>query len=108
MVMQPVEIAFSGVPRSDAIKAAVARFTTQLDRLCSEIVRCSVIVRFDNNRTDLGRPFVAHIVVATPDEELASDGNSEVDEYVALLSAFQEMTRTMKGRRRVQMIASRG
>ncbi|MHC6075288.1 HPF/RaiA family ribosome-associated protein [Ralstonia solanacearum] len=100
--MHPVEIAFEGVPQSDAIKAAVHRFTTHLDRLCCEVVRCRVIVRFDDKGTDLSTPFVVHIDVTIPGQELASDGASDVDQYVALLGAFQQINRTMKEARCTQ------
>uniref|UniRef100_C6BL75 Uncharacterized protein n=3 Tax=Ralstonia TaxID=48736 RepID=C6BL75_RALP1 len=91
MDTRPVEILFSNLPQSDAIKAAITRFASRLDGFPCDIRRFRICLASDNPERSARGPFLVHIEVDIPGRALTADEASDVDVHVALLNAFREM-----------------
>jgi cold shock CspA family protein len=98
----PLEISFQGVPRSDAIEAAVKRHASKLDEFHGGIMRCRVSVILEEKHKHQGKPFNVRVDVTIPGHELVSSREHDEDVYVALRDAFKDATRMLEDAARVQ------
>lgn len=101
----PVQVSFHGVDHSDAVKQRVQDKVAKLERFCSDIISCRVIIgkqrRSPHVAYHKGEPFHVGIDVAVPGDVLIvqrdpreSDGGEDIS--VALRDAFEAMNRQVR------------
>jgi len=94
--MQPrVSVLFHGMPRSEAVEAATARWIERLGNICDRIQHCTV--RIDRpHQHDHTSHFQIGLEIAIPgDEIVVSHHGAETDIYVALAEAFTTARRRL-------------
>jgi ribosomal subunit interface protein len=96
MVMQPLQITFHGMEKSDAVDDAVRRKCKHLERFAADIMSCRVVVDQAQMHKHQGRPFGVRIDLTLPGRELVVDRVQNEDVYVALRDAFDDMTRQLE------------
>jgi ribosomal subunit interface protein len=92
----PARITFHGMERSDAVEAAAQQKLTHLERFCSEILACRVVVDLLQKHSQQGRPFGVRIDLTLPGRELVVNRVENQDVYVALRDAFDDMKRQVE------------
>ncbi|HEX9725635.1 MAG TPA: HPF/RaiA family ribosome-associated protein [Vicinamibacteria bacterium] len=110
----PLEIAFRGLDRSDAIEASIRRRAEQLDRFFDRIMACRVVVEAPHQHQRKGRIYHVRIDLTVPGEELVvrrdpSEHAPHEDVYLAIHDAFHEARRQLQdyARRRRGRVKSR-
>lgn len=98
----PFELVFHGMPRSDALAAAIATHVARLDRHGHDIMHCRINVVLDEKHTQQGKPFNIRIEVTIPGHELVASKECDEDVYVALRNAFGNVTRMLEDTTRKQ------
>ena len=92
----PLRITFHGMERSDAVEASAQQRAAHLERFCSEILACRVVVDLLQKHSHQGRPFGVRIDLTLPGRELVVNRVENADVYVALRDAFDDMKRQLE------------
>ena len=99
--MQPVEIHFLDMPRSEALEAKILERAGRLSRFSEEIQKCQVWVQSPHGHHRKGRLFGIRIRLTVPDEEIAIGLEpTEDDVYVAIRQAFDAARRKLEDHER--------
>ena len=97
----PVQITFSNMTTSDAVRARIEELASKLDRFHKRITGCRVVVRAPNRRQRKGRLYHVSIDLTVPGREIAVNRNPPEDQahqdvYVAIRDAFEALTRRLE------------
>jgi ribosomal subunit interface protein len=102
----PVQITFSNMLPSEAVRARIEELATRLDRFHERIISCRVIVRAPNRRQCSGKLYHVSIDLKLPGHEIAINRNPPQDQahediYVAIRDAFNALVRQIEDVSRV-------
>lgn len=94
-------ITFKGIDRSEAVEARVHEHLAKLDRLCSTILRCDVVIESPHRHQHRGRQFEVRIELSVPGRviEVSHDpggGGAHEDVYVAVRDSFLAARRQLE------------
>lgn len=97
----PLQISFSNMTPSDAVRARIEELANKLDRFNGHIMSCRVVVRAPNRRQRTGKLYHVSIDVTLPGHEIAVNRTSpqhqaHEDIYVAIRDAFDALTRRIE------------
>lgn len=97
----PIQISFSNMDASDAVRARIEELAAKLDRFHDRIVSCRVVVRAPNRRQHRGKLYHVSIDVAVPGREIvinreAPQHQAHQDVYVAIRDAFDALVRQLE------------
>ena len=97
----PLQISFSNMDASDAVRARVEELAAKLDRFHDRIMSCRVVVRAPNRRQHKGRLFHVSIDLKVPGHEIVINRDppqhhSHEDVYVAIRDAFDALVRQIE------------
>ncbi|WP_374650822.1 HPF/RaiA family ribosome-associated protein [Dongia sp.] len=97
----PLQITFSNMDPSDAVRARIEALAAKLDRFSDRIMGCRVIVRAPNRRQKSGRLYHVSIDLTLPGHEIAINRTSpkhqeHEDIYVAIRDAFDALVRRIE------------
>lgn len=97
----PLQISFSNMDSSDAVRARIEELASKLERFNQDIVGCRVVVRAPNRRQQSGRLYHVSIDLTLPGHEIAINRSSPNDQthedvYVAIRDAFEALTRRLE------------
>jgi ribosomal subunit interface protein len=97
----PVQITFSNMTPSDAVRDRIEELYKRLQRFHKRIVGCRVVVRAPNRRQRKGKLYHVSIEVTVPGHELMVNRNPPEDQahqdvYVAIRDAFEALTRRLE------------
>lgn len=97
----PVQITFSNMTPSEAVRSRAEELAARLDRFHKRIMACRVVIRAPNRRQRKGRLYHVSIDLAVPGHEIAINRNPPEDQahqdiYVALRDAFEALTRRLE------------
>lgn len=101
----PLQIAFHGLDKSDAIEERVREKVAKLEQFCDRITGCRVVIEVHHKNTSnlhkKGEPYHISIFVSVPGDELVvkrdpKDVNVNEDIQIALRDAFQSMERQVR------------
>jgi ribosomal subunit interface protein len=100
-VKLPLQITFSNMTPSDAIRGRIEELAARLDRFHDRIMSCRVVVRAPNRRQRNGRLYHVSIDLKLPGQEIAINRNppqdrSHEDVYVAIRDAFNALARRIE------------
>jgi ribosomal subunit interface protein len=93
---QPLQIAFHGMEKSDAVEAAARRKCEHLERFAGDIMSCRVVVELEDQHKHQGQPFGVRIELTLPGRELVVNRVHNEDVHVALRDAFDDMKRQLE------------
>ncbi len=62
----PLEIAFKGIPHTDEIEALIREEADKLDRVCSYMMSCRVVVEKRQQHQEVGNPYRVRIDMTVP------------------------------------------
>lgn len=89
----PLEVTYRGMEPTESLDARIGEWVDRLERVCSRIVRCEVVVETPHRHHRQGRRFSVHVRVTVPTTELVvshdpgADGAHQ-DAHVAVRDAF--------------------
>lgn len=97
----PLQITFSNMTPSDAVRARVEELAAKLDRFHERIMSCRVVVRAPNRRQRSGKLYHVSIDLKLPGREIAINRDppqdqSHQDVYVAIRDAFEALVRRIE------------
>lgn len=97
----PVQISFSNMTPSDAVRARIEELAQKLERFHDRIMGCRVVVRAPNRRQRKGRLYQISIDLTLPGHEIAINRNPPKDQthedvYVAIKDAFEAAGRRIE------------
>jgi len=97
----PLQITFSNMTPSDAIRERIEELAARLDRFHDRIMSCRVVVRAPNRRQRSGRLYHVSIDLTLPGHEIAINRDpprdqSHEDVYVAIRDAFNALVRRIE------------
>jgi ribosomal subunit interface protein len=97
----PLQITFSNMDPSDAVRARIEELASKLDRFSDQIMSCRVVVRAPNRRQKTGRLYHVSIDLTLPGHEVAINRSppkhqAHEDIYVAIRDAFDALTRRVE------------
>ena len=97
----PVQISFSNMTPSDAIRARIEKLAEKLDRFHDRIMSCRVVVRAPNRRQTKGRLYHVSIDLTIPGHEIVINRDppqqqAHEDVYVAIRDAFEAAVRRLE------------
>src|SRR3989338_7995123 len=92
----PVQIAFRGIPHSEAIKTHIEEKVDKLQQFCANIISCHVVIEFSSKNQHQGNLHSTRITVTVPGKELVSTHNAAEDLYISVREAFDDMTRQLE------------
>jgi ribosomal subunit interface protein len=100
-MINPLQITFRGMDRSDAVEADIREKAAKLDTYCDCIMSGSVVIEQLHKHRRQGNLFHCRIDIKVPDAELVSSRqpdphHSYQDAYVAIRDAFDSMSRQLK------------
>lgn len=90
---QPIQIVFRGFPPSPALDAVARLKAGKIDRMCKDLVSCRVTIELLDGQVRIGRQYAVAIDLAFPHRGLSVNRVRNVDAYVALRQAFEDMRR---------------
>jgi ribosome-associated translation inhibitor RaiA len=95
--MEPVEIHFLDMSRSDAIEAKIRERADHLSRFSDAILKCQVWIQSPHGHHRKGFQYGVRIRLTVPDEEIAAEMQPlEEDVYVAIRGAFDAARRKLE------------
>lgn len=102
-----LQIVFRDMSRSDAVEAKIREKAEKLERFCSDIVSCRVVVEPAHRHHYKGNLYHASIDVTVPGAELVANRENHVnhaheDVYVAVRDAFEAMRRQLEDYERLR------
>ena len=97
----PVQISFSNMTSSDAVRARVEELAGKLERFHDRIMGCRVVVRAPNRRQRKGRLYHVSIDLTLPGYDVVVNRNppqqqAHEDVYVAIRDAFEAAVRRLE------------
>jgi cold shock CspA family protein len=97
----PVQVSFSNMTPSDAVRARVEELAGRLDRFHGRITSCRVVVRAPNRRQRKGRLYHVSVDLTLPGHEIAinrdpPENQAHEDVYVAIRDAFEAAVRRLE------------
>lgn len=97
----PLQITFSNMTPSDAVRARIEELAARLDRFHERIMSCRVVVRAPNRRQRSGKLYHVSIDLKLPGREIAINRDppqdqSHQDIYVAIRDAFDALVRRIE------------
>ncbi|MEZ5829657.1 MAG: HPF/RaiA family ribosome-associated protein [Dongiaceae bacterium] len=97
----PLQITFSNMTPSDAVRARIEALAARLDRFHERVMSCRVVVRAPNRRQRSGKLYHVSIDLKLPRREIAINrdppkDHSHEDVYVAIRDAFNALTRRIE------------
>lgn len=97
----PLQISFSNMDASDAVRARIEELAGRLDRFHDRIVSCRVVVRAPNRRQHKGKLYHVSIDVKVPGRDIvinreAPEHQAHQDVYVAIRDAFDALVRQLE------------
>ena len=97
----PIQVSFSNMTPSDAVRARVEELAGKLDRFHERIMSCRVVVRAPNRRQRKGRLYHVSIDLTLPGHEIVINRDppqhqAHEDIYVALRDAFEAAVRQIE------------
>jgi len=97
----PLQISFSNMTPSDAVRARIEELAARLDRFHDRIMSCRVVVSAPNRRQRSGRLYHISIDLKLPGHEIAinrdpSQDQAHEDVYVAIRDAFEALVRRIE------------
>ena len=97
----PLQITFSNMDPSDAVRARIEELAAKLDRFSEQVVSCRVVISAPNKRQRSGKLYHVSIDLALPGHEIAINKASPKDQahediYVAIRDAFDALTRRVE------------
>jgi ribosome-associated translation inhibitor RaiA len=97
----PLQITFSNMSPSAAMRARIESLGDKLDRFHERIMSCRVTVRAPNHRRNQGRLYHVTIDLKLPGREIVisrdpPQDQSHEDPYVAVRDAFDALIRQME------------
>lgn len=98
----PLQITFQGIPRSDALEAAIRERTAKLEAFYPRMTSCHVVVEESRRHKHQGRLFNLRIDMRVPGHELVVNRDSDEDAFVALRDAFDAAKRMLEDEIRLQ------
>lgn len=103
----PVNLTFQEMDGTDALRNAVTRHATKLERFAPDIITCDVVVSPSEHRHHQGNHYHVRIRLTVPGGELhvgqsPGDLRSHQDAYVAISDAFRAMRRKLQDFRRIR------
>jgi len=98
----PLQITFQGIPRSDALEAAIRERATKLEAFYPRMTSCHVVVEENRRHKQQGRLFNLRIDMRVPGHELVVNRDSDEDVFVALRDAFDAAKRMLADEVRLQ------
>ena len=115
MMRLPVQIAFRGIPRSEAVEAAIRERAAKLDRFCDLIMGCRIVVEACHRRHHQGKLYHLRIDLTVPGEGIVVSRepalhHAHEDIYVTIRDAFDAARRRLEdyARRHRQQVKSHG
>jgi ribosomal subunit interface protein len=99
----PLQISLHGIQSSDALHNAIRERAQKLERYCSHIMSCRVVLELAARHKRHGRQFSAHIDLKVPGSEIVVTREHNEDAQVALRDAFDAAKRKLEdyaGKRR--------
>ena len=94
--MQDPQITFRGLPHSEPVKEHIQEKINKLEHFCRSIIACHVVVEFENKNQHRGNLHNTRVTIAVPGKELISTHNENVDMYLSIRVAFDDMTRQLE------------
>ena len=91
-----LQITFRGLEHSDAVKQHLHEKFEKLQQFCKSIVRCEVVLEMENKNQQTGNLHHVRITTTVPGKQLVSTHNEDVNLYVAIQHAFEDMTRQLE------------
>lgn len=97
----PLQISFSNMTPSDAVRARVEELAARLDRFHERIMSCRVVVSAAGRHQRSGRLYHVSIDLKLPGREIAINRDSPLDHahedvYVAIRDAFGALVRRLE------------
>jgi ribosomal subunit interface protein len=97
----PVQVTFSNMTPSDAVRTRVEELAAKLERFHDRIMGCRVVVRAPNRRQSKGRLYHVSIDLTVPGHEIAINRDppqhqAHEDVYVAIRDAFEAAARRLE------------
>jgi ribosomal subunit interface protein len=97
----PLQISFSNMTASDAVRTRIEELAARLDRFHDRIVSCHVVVSAPNRRQRKGRLYKISIDLTLPGSQIAvnrspTEDHAHEDIYVAIRDAFDAVTRRLE------------
>jgi ribosomal subunit interface protein len=97
----PLQISFSNMTPSDAVRARIEELAARLDRFHERIMSCRVVVSAPNRRQRTGRLYHVSIDLKLPGHEIAinrgpAQNQAHEDVYVAIRDAFEALVRRIE------------
>jgi ribosomal subunit interface protein len=97
----PLQITFSNMTSSNAVRARIEELAARLDRFHERIMSCRVVVRAPNRRKRSGKLYHVSIDLTLPGREIVINRNppedqSHEDVYVAIRDAFNALARRIE------------
>jgi cold shock CspA family protein len=97
----PVQVTFSNMTPSDAVRARVEQLAEKLERFHDRIMGCRVLIRAPNHRRTKGRLYHVSIDLTAPGHEIVINRDSPQDQshedvYVAIRDAFEAAARRLE------------
>jgi ribosomal subunit interface protein len=97
----PLQITFSNMKPSDAVRDRIGERAARLDRFHERIMSCRVVIRAPNRRQRSGKRYHVSIDLKLPGHEIAINRDppqdqSHEDIYVAIRDAFDALVRRIE------------
>jgi ribosomal subunit interface protein len=97
----PLQISFSNMTASDAVRARIEELAGRLDRFHDRIMSCRVVVSASTRRQRSGRIYHVSIDLKLPGHEIAinrgpAEDHAHEDVYVAIRDAFDAAVRRIE------------
>ena len=98
---KPLEITYRHMKPSEALDAAVSKYAAKLEKICDEIVSCTVIFEEPHKHHRKGNLFHFSVVVTVPGRQIVvrqsqDDNHAHEDPYVSLRDAFEGVRRQLQ------------
>jgi ribosomal subunit interface protein len=95
--MEPLQIHFLDMPRSEAVEAKIRERVDHLSRFSAEVLKCDVWVASPHRHHRKGELYGVRIRLTVPGEEIDIDMQpEEADVYVAIREAFDAVRRKLE------------
>ena len=93
-----LQILFRDIPHSEAIDADIRKRVAKLEKVCGDLISCSVSVEADGKNKTHGKLYKVRVDVTVPGDELVVDGHRTMNEdaYVAVRDSFDATTRQLE------------
>lgn len=97
----PLQVTFHGTDPSPAVEDRVRERATKLERLCSHIIGCRVVIEAPHRHHQHGQIFHVRIDITIPQHEIVvsrepSQNHAHADVYVAIRDAFDAAERRLE------------